>query len=96
LAAYAILIRERMRDAEAFKLYSELARAARPDAGMTPLVAYGAVETLEGASADGVVVLRFDDMAAAKAWYHSPQYSAARQVRHQSADYRVILVEGVA
>lgn len=96
MAAYAILIRDRMRDAEAFGLYSELARAARPDAGMTRLVAYGAAETLEGSPADGVVILQFDDMAAAKAWYGSPQYSAARQVRHQSADYRVILVEGVA
>jgi uncharacterized protein (DUF1330 family) len=34
-------------------------------------------------------------MAAAKAWYDSPAYAAARQMRHQAADYRVILVEGI-
>ncbi|KCZ90999.1 DUF1330 domain-containing protein [Hyphomonas jannaschiana] len=51
--------------------------------------------TLEGADADGVVILRFPDMDAAKAWYTSPEYQAARAHRFQAADYRVILVDGV-
>ena len=71
------------------------AKAARGEHEITPLAFYGAHETLEGAEADGVVVLRFPDMAAAKAWYSSPEYKAARAHRFQAADYRVILVEGV-
>jgi uncharacterized protein (DUF1330 family) len=95
MPAYAIMIRDKMRDADAFAEYGALARAARPAEGMAALAFYGASETLEGPAADGTVILRFDTMAAAKAWYDSPAYAAARQMRHQAADYRVILVEGI-
>lgn len=95
MPAYAIMIRDMMRDTEAFERYGALARAARPSEGVVALAFYGNAETLEGAPADGVVILKFETMAAAKAWYASPEYAAARQVRHQAADYRVIFVEGV-
>ncbi len=94
MAAYVIMIREKMRDLDAFGQYGTLARAARLE-GMAALAFYGASETLQGAPADGVVILRFDTMDLAKSWYGSPEYMAARAVRHQAADYRVIFVEGV-
>jgi len=95
MPAFAIMIRDKMRNAELFKEYGDLARLARPETGMTPLAFYGAVETLEGAPANGVVILRFDTMDAAKAWYDSDAYQRARSIRQQAADYRVIFVEGV-
>lgn len=95
MTAFAIMIRDRMRDPELFREYGALARLARPETGMEALAFYGATDTLEGAAADGVVVLRFDTMDAAKAWYDSEAYRKARSVRQQAADYRVILVEGV-
>jgi len=42
-----------------------------------------------------VVLLKFPDMAAARAWYHSPAYQAAKVHRLKGAEYRVILVDGV-
>ena len=45
---------------------------------------------------EGAVILRFPDMAAARAWYESPAYQEARKTRFQSADYRVFLVDGIA
>jgi len=95
MSAYVILIRDRLRDEAAMTRYAEAAKAARGDHQITPLAFYGAHETREGAEADGVVILSFPDMAAAKAWYDSPEYTAARAHRFQAADYRVIMVEGV-
>lgn len=95
MAAFAIMIRDRMRNEDLFKEYGALARLARPETGMSPLAFYGAAQTLEGPDADGVVILRFETMDAAKAWYDSEAYKKARAVRNQAADYRVILVEGV-
>lgn len=95
MSAYIILIRERLRDEEAMARYAEGAKAARGDHPITPLAFYGAHEVTEGPEADGVVILHFPDMAAAKAWYDSPAYQEARKHRFQAGDYRVIFTEGV-
>jgi len=96
MTAYVVMIRERMRDEEAFTRYGKLAREARGEHDLTPLAFYGPVETLEGAAVDGAVILSFPDMAAARAWYDSPAYAQARKHRFAGADYRVMLVEGLA
>lgn len=95
MPAYMILIREKLRDGEAMQRYAAAAGVAREGHELTPLAFYGACETLEGAAADGVVVLQFADRAAAMAWYDSPAYAAARAHRFQAADYRVLLVDGL-
>jgi uncharacterized protein (DUF1330 family) len=95
MSAYVIMIRDRLTDAEEFATYGKLAKEARGATPPKPLAFYGAKETLEGLEADGAVILEFPDMAAAKAWYESPAYQAAKVHRLAGADYRVILVEGV-
>lgn len=95
MAAYVILIREKLRDDAAMARYAKAAGDARGDYKITPLAFYGAHEVTEGAAADGVVILSFPTMAEAKAWYDSPAYTEARAHRYQAADYRVIFVEGV-
>ncbi len=57
--------------------------------------ANGACETLEDPAAEGVVLLEFPDMAAARAWYESPAYREAREHRFRGGDYRFILFEGL-
>ena len=39
---------------------------------------YGDFDVLEGSGMEGAMVLRFTDMAAARAWYASPAYQEAR------------------
>lgn len=95
MAAYIILIREKLRDEEAMARYAKAAGDARGDHKITPLAFYGKHEVTEGAAADGVVILSFPTMGEAKAWYESPAYKEARAHRFQAADYRVIFVEGV-
>jgi uncharacterized protein (DUF1330 family) len=100
MPAYMIFTREGpVRDADAMQTYS----AANQVNGasyverykLKPLVAYGALETLEGTEADGVVLLEFPTADDARAWYDSPEYQAAMEHRLKGADYRCILVEGL-
>jgi uncharacterized protein (DUF1330 family) len=93
MTAYIVAIRERIHDADELKAYGAAALEARIE-GMQVLAAHGATQTLEGPAAEGVVLLQFPDMSAAKTWYESPAYQAARKRRFQGADYRFILFEG--
>ena len=95
MTAYVVLIREKLRDEAAMAKYGAAAGAARGDHKITALALYGKHEVTEGAAADGVVILAFPTMAEAKAWYESPEYTAAKAHRFQAADYRVLFVEGV-
>jgi uncharacterized protein (DUF1330 family) len=95
MAAYAIFIRDALIDPAAMQTYSQLAKAARGNHSFKPLAAYGDVVTLEGESSDGVVLLEFENMAAARAWYENPEYQAAIRHRHKAANYRVILADGI-
>ncbi len=95
MTAFVIFIRNRVTDPPEMEAYAVKAKLARGDHRIAPLAFYGAVEVLEGPAADGAVILAFDDMAAAHAWYYSPAYQEARKHRLRGADYRVILTDGV-
>jgi uncharacterized protein (DUF1330 family) len=94
MAAYAIFIQNGVSDVEGFKTYGGLAAKARSE-HLKPLAAYGGIETLEGDEAKGVVLLEFPTMDDARAWYDSPAYQEALPHRLKSADYRVLLVQGL-
>ena len=95
MTAYVIMIRDHINNAAEMTIYAELARKARGDNPPRPLAFYGANEALEGPKADGIVILEFDNMEAARAWHGSPAYQEAMKHRQLGADYRVLLVEGV-
>ncbi|WP_294906938.1 DUF1330 domain-containing protein [Tatumella sp. UBA2305] len=96
MTAYVIFIRDETVDQDEMQIYSEKASAAHGDHPMTPLAFYGPAEALEGPGTEGVVLLKFPDMDAAKAWYFSPAYQQAKQHRLKGAKYRVVLTEGIA
>jgi uncharacterized protein (DUF1330 family) len=95
MAAYAVFIRETTRNPAEMWIYSEKVGATLSGHPLKVLAAYGKQEVLEGAPAEGVVILEFPSMKAAKTWYDSPAYREVRKHRFQGADYRAILVEGV-
>jgi uncharacterized protein (DUF1330 family) len=41
-----------------------------------------------------LVILEFEDLAAAKRWYESPEYAQAKQLREGAATMRLVAVEG--
>jgi uncharacterized protein (DUF1330 family) len=96
LAAYLLFVREgAVRDGDAMATYSGLARSAGGDVPAKPLVAYGAVEGLEGEPADGVVLIQFENAEDARRWYDREGYQAAIPHRMKAADYRVMILEGL-
>jgi uncharacterized protein (DUF1330 family) len=95
MSAYIVFTRERMRDKSEFDQYSTMVPGTLAGHAPKVLVGYGTFEQLEGASIDGCVIVEFPTMAAAKAWYDSPAYRAAREHRFKGADYRVFITEGV-
>lgn len=96
MATYMIFIREgEVVDHEAMAAYQAGNRGGGAPAGMRPLVVYGAMETIEGEGADGVVILEFPDAQAAKDWYYSPEYQERAKLRQQAAPYRCLMVEGL-
>ena len=95
MACYMVFIREgEIVDAEAMARYQS--GGGGPAVGLKPLVVYGALETVEGEPADGVVVLEFPDREAAKTWYYSEEYQAKAVFRKQAAPYRAFIVDGFA
>lgn len=95
MSAYVILIRDKIINQSELDTYASMARKARGTEPPRPLAYYGKAVALEGPNTDGVVILEFKDMDAAKVWYGSPAYQAAKAHRLKGADCRVILVEGV-
>jgi uncharacterized protein (DUF1330 family) len=100
MSAYLIVYRETaVTDQEAIAEYSrrnrENAGTSQAEFGTQPLVVYGATEALEGSAPDGVVVLKFPTMEAARGWYNSKEYQDAIPFRQKAAEWRVVLVEGL-
>ena len=76
--------------------YKKLAAPTVALYGGKYIVRGGQTETLEGNwSPKRIVVLQFDSVERAKAWINSPEYSAARALRHKYAVSKAIVVEGV-
>ena len=95
MSAYVVFIRDEMKDQAAYDRYLQLAVPTLAPFGGEILVANGAHEALEGADFDGSVVLRFPDMASAKAWYDSTEYGQFKAIRLGATLGRAVLLEGV-
>lgn len=95
MPAYLIQTRIKTLDQSALDTYSGLARPTLAGHAVTPLVVYGAQETLEGEPSEGVVIFSFPTKEEALAWFNSPDYAAAREHREKGAQYQVTLVEGL-
>ncbi|MGD8343426.1 MAG: DUF1330 domain-containing protein [Desulfobacterales bacterium] len=60
------------------------------------IVRGGETVTLEGPEETWrIVVVEFPDLASAEAFYHSPEYAAAKEIRAGAAEAQFVAVEGV-
>ena len=95
MTAY-IIANVRVTNPEQYEDYKALSSLAIQAHGAEVCVRGGAVEVLEGDwQPDRVVVLKFPSMEAAKAFYDSTEYAAARASRQGAAVMRMIVVAGV-
>ena len=95
MSAYVVMMREQTTDQAEMDIYASQAPLAREGYSVTPLARYGALTILEGPAFEGCLIHRFPSVEEAKAWYNSPNYQAAVKHRHQGAQYRVFIIEGI-
>jgi len=82
-------------DATALQEYAAKAPQIVASYGGHYVVRGGAVQALEGEPPKGfVVVIGFDSVEKARAWYDSPEYKAIRAIRQGATRSRLFLVEG--
>jgi uncharacterized protein (DUF1330 family) len=95
MAAY-VIVDVKISDPVLYAEYRQLTPAAIAAYGGRFVVRGGQVESLEGEwSPERIVVLEFESVAQAKAWWSSAEYGPAKALRQRSATTRMIVVEGV-
>lgn len=90
-----LIVEAKVSDREGFAAYARRVPALVSRYGGEYIVMGGEQEALEGDWSDSRVVLhRWPDMASARAFWSSPEYIEAKQLRQGTGEFRVILVEG--
>jgi uncharacterized protein (DUF1330 family) len=91
-----VLVQIDVRDPVAYERYKTLAAPTVAAHEGRYLVRGGRTEALEGGwQPRRLVILEFPDAARAKAWWSSPEYSSAKDIRHGCAVTEMLLAEGV-
>jgi uncharacterized protein (DUF1330 family) len=83
-------------DREGLKPYSARVSSTLQPFGGRFIVRGGKIAPLEGEPPKGIVVIAFDSMEKAQAWYDSPAYREIRPIRHKTAKSRVFILQGTA
>jgi uncharacterized protein (DUF1330 family) len=96
MAAY-VISDVTFKDEAAVETYRAHAAASIAQHGGRYLVRGGAIDVVEGSwRPERIIIVEFPDMARARAWYRSPEYAAALDVRDQALSRNLVFVEGVA
>ena len=90
-----IITRVDITNPDAYARYAPAATKAIADHGGRVLARGGRFEALEGKARARNVVLEFESYDAARRYYQSEQYQAARALREGAAEVEMVLVEGV-
>ena len=87
------IVQEQINDREAMAGYGEQARAA-PSPGKVIAVDDAQPVLVGDWHGERTVIIEFEDEAAFRAWYDSPEYQVALQTRLAATDSRAALVHG--
>lgn len=95
MAAYIVSNDRVITDAEKFDTYRQLAGPLIERFGGRILVRGGAVTELEGDfGLNCVVIVEFDDVAAARRFYYSDEYKPLIKLRQSASSSAAVIVEG--
>ena len=91
-----VVVETDVSDPDRYEQYKAAAPAAITAAGGRYLVRGGELDVFEGDwQPSRLVVLEFEDLAAARRWYESEAYQEARKLREGAAHLRVVAVQGI-
>lgn len=92
-----ILVDIDIHDPGTYEKYKTLAPPSIAAYGGRYLARGGATEALEGSwTPKRLVILEFPSMERARAWWSSPEYAEAKQMRNAAARSKMLLLEGLA
>lgn len=94
MTAYIVFTREATTDQSELDAYGQAVAKSFAGHPLKVLAAYGSQQVLEGTPPEGVVILEFPDIEAARAWYDSPAYQEVVKHRWNGSSYRVVIVQG--
>ena len=96
MPAYVVIEIE-VQDPETYEAYKKLAPPAIAAYGGRYLARGGRTETLEGDwSPKRLVILEFDSVERAQAWWASPEYAEAKALRQSCSSAKMVVMEGLA
>jgi uncharacterized protein (DUF1330 family) len=88
-----VILTEDIKDPEGMKAYGKAAGAAM--GGVKVLAVDAKPQVLEGDwHGHQTVVLEFESVEAAQAWYDSDAYRTARELRQAAADTNAVIISG--
>lgn len=94
MSAY-IIVDVKVNDPKTYQGYTKLVLATVEAYGGKFLVRGGNAQNLEGDwQPNRVVVLEFESVQKAKAWWNSDEYREPKALRHSSSEAQMIVVEG--
>ena len=96
MPAYVIAAVEESWDQDKLVQYREGNTEAVAAHGGRFIARGGAMTVLEGDwDPQRIVVIEFDDIAAARAWYESDDYAPLRELRRSASKTNIVVVEGL-
>ena len=96
MSAYVVFTRIKTIDQKELEKYRTGIQATMKGHPIEVLVAYGKHEVLEGDPIEGMVVVKFPSVKAAKDWINSEAYQDIAKHRKHGAIYHGLIVEGVS
>ena len=91
-----VIVETDISDPEQYEQYKAASPGAVAAGGGRFVARGGELAVLEGDwNPSRLVILEFDDLDAAKRWYESEIYQAAKQLREGAAKLRMVAVEGL-
>ena len=96
MSAYIVFTRTKTIDQTELDKYRTGIKATMKDHPIEVLVADGKHEVLEGDPIEGVVIVKFPSVKAAKDWVNSEAYQDIAKHRKLGATYHGLIVEGVS
>jgi uncharacterized protein (DUF1330 family) len=90
-----VILTEDIKDPEGMKAYGRAASGSMSQGGCKVLAVDTKPQVFEGSwHGHQTVVLEFDSVDAARAWYESEAYQTAAKLRQAAADCNVVILSG--
>jgi len=95
MSAFLISFVRKVHDRKKLEAYWAKSGPTFEGTGFKSMSVYAPFEVLEGAKPlEGIVLIEFPNMEAAKTWYFGERYQAVRPLREGAADIDIVLVDG--